>query len=305
MVSSGIFTNVKRVADVVRAVKDATEATTGPVRVGIYVSEGAPTEMVNWVREAFIPQSNSASIVVEPVPAEGVVRMHGSLSFVVLIAGSASSAAEEFMLACATDGVPCAVLAETALEAPEIHSELPEGAQLALLTATSQETFEYKLARWVVDILPETEIQSAARGFEFLRTGYSHKILSDAVVQNAMVGAIGILDGAHLPIMMATQTSMALDLAGIYGVTSPRDTAPVIAGVVAGAFVYRGIARLGIKHLPLVAPIVRTVVAAGGTLLSGYAVRFCFENLPESEDESESEDIFGIKIPLDGGLVKR
>ena len=59
MVSSGIFTNVKRVADVVRAVKDATEATAGPVRVGIYVSEGASTEMVNWVREAFIPQSNS------------------------------------------------------------------------------------------------------------------------------------------------------------------------------------------------------------------------------------------------------
>ena len=37
MVSSGIFTNVKRVADVVRAVKDATEATAGPVRVGIFV----------------------------------------------------------------------------------------------------------------------------------------------------------------------------------------------------------------------------------------------------------------------------
>ena len=277
---------VSEVAKILSARREAGQEAQGVVRLSVMVDLAGPVELGRCLRAALRPQRSGGRLHVEGFHAGGLPQVNAlSDAAVVLCAGAGESpeAAAALWRAYAQAGVPCVVcgLFDGPDEAAGCEARLTgDGVDEAdLLLALDADAAVQALGEWLVASLPEEAAAAAASNFAFCRRALALSLVGGASGSNALVGLVALIPGADLPVMTATQVSLALRLAAIYGVPLTAERLREVAAIVASAFGMRGVARLLVRALPLPAFLVRAGIGAGGTYAVGRALISYFERL--------------------------
>lgn len=266
---------VAKIREVFDSAKDLSKLREETVRVAIFIDPSAPADLVEGLKEAFVPQTSHGLIHVERL-SEGVVPgVNPSTDVAVVATGGSDKLVSACAKALVSSGVATAIVAESSLDAPDIDGASSASAPLALITASSRSALFDKLARWVIDVM--TKDLAFAANFEFVRRPKAEKIISAAAGENAVIGFVPILPGADMPIMTANQAKMALEIAAVYGQDFSAERIPELLGVVGGGFVMRTAAREAVGLIPGVGWAIKGGVGYAGTVAVGRAIVARFE----------------------------
>lgn len=235
------------------------------VRVAIELEEGAPDDLAFALRDALMPETASGLVHVGRVRKGAVLRVSPDCDLAIVVAGT-SGAAAGVARAFSRVGVPCAVVVETSVEAPELAGT----PGVALVSAASPEVLLPKLASWMADSC-RADVALAAN-FPLCRRAVAERCIRERSAQGAAVGLLPLSGGADMPVLAASQTLMALDLAGAYGHGPSADRLADVAAVIFAGLASRAVARRVSRVLPGLSWLVRGAVAYGGTAAIGWAL---------------------------------
>ena len=277
---------IGEVVKVLSVRREAGQEAQGVVRLSVMVALAGPAELGQAVREALRPLRAGGRLHVEGFRPEALPQVNAlSDAAIILCAGEGAGpqAASRLWRAYAQAGVPCVVcgLFSDTQEAAACDAALGEGGVEAgdMLLGLDAAVVCEALGAWLVERLPEEPAAAAAANFPCCRRAMALALVNEACGSNAVVGLLGFIPGADLPVMTVTQVSLALRIAAIYGVPLGAERAREVAAVVVGAFGMRGVARLLVRALPLPAFVVRAGIGAGGTYAVGRALVAYFERL--------------------------
>lgn len=283
------------------------------ISVHIFVDPTIDSVIRETIKELFIPQSTRAQVIVRRVPAnfsaaqpmstaaaKAPTNTTGAASSPATSSASSTSAASSasklhpltadiclVLSARALDSVatlvgnyaqysvPTAVVARTSVEAPHAIAGIAHNT-VGIVCGTDPETLTQKLACWVVDTLDE-KIGAFVQAFPFARKEKIHQLVVSCASQNAMVGAVGFIPGADMPVMTANQLRLALDIAQLYDKPLDASRLAELGCVVGAGVLYRGVARSLLGVLPVVGPLIKASVGYGGTITTGRTLEAYFE----------------------------
>lgn len=254
-----------RVRDVAEGARASEARRRSCVRVAIELEEGAPDDLAYALRDALMPETASGLVHVGRVRKGAVLRVSPDCDLAIVVAGT-SGAAAGVARAFSRVGVPCAVVVETSVEAPELAGT----PGVALVSAASPEVLLPKLASWMADSC-RADVALAAN-FPLCRRAVAERCIRERSAQGAAVGLLPISGGADMPVLAAGQTLMALDLAGAYGHGPSADRLADVAAVIFAGLSSRAVARRVSRVLPGLGWLVRGAVAYGGTAAIGWAL---------------------------------
>ncbi len=260
-----------KVAKVFRAGAAAKKESDTPVKVCVYLDSTASPFLVDAVRGAFVPQTTSGILRVERIGDEKIVPKQDNDIVLVLTCGSSrlETAVQEIVIG----GAPVAVLAESAVEAPFIQGDTP---MLGLIAATDKVFLLETLARWILD---RTEKGSAfAANFPFMRIAAANRAITSCAIANMATGALVFIPGADMPVMLAAQMGMLVELAGIFGKPIKAERGYEAAGLVGASFLLRALSRAVVRETPHVAFITKALIAGAGTYAMGKTLVALYEN---------------------------
>lgn len=256
------FSQVRDVAEGARASEARRRSC---VRVAIELEEGAPDDLAYALRDTLMPETASGLVHVGRVRKGAVLRVSPDCDLAIVVAGT-SGAAAGVARAFSRVGVPCAVVVETSVEAPELAGT----PGVALVSAASPEVLLPKLASWMADSC-RADVALAAN-FPLCRRAVAERCIRERSAQGAAVGLLPLSGGADMPVLAAGQTLMALDLAGAYGHGPSADRLADVAAVIFAGLASRAVARRVSRVLPGLGWLVRGAVAYGGTAAIGWAL---------------------------------
>lgn len=256
------FAQVRDVAEGARASEARRRSC---VRIAIELEEGAPDDLALALKDALMPETASGLVHVGRVRAGGVLRVNPDCDLAVVVSGS-SGAAAGVAQAFSRVGVPCAIVVETSVEAPELAGT----PGVALVSAQTPEALLPKLASWMADSC-RADVALAAN-FSFCRRAVVERCIRERSAQGAAVGLLPLSGGADFPVLAAGQTLMALDLAGAYGRGPSAGRLADVAAVIACGLASRSVAKRLAGSLPGLGWLVRGAVAYGGTTAVGWAL---------------------------------
>ncbi len=254
-----------RVRDVAEGARASEARRRSCVRVAIELEEGAPYDLAYALRDALMPETASGLVHVGRVRKGAVLRVSPDCDLAIVVAGT-SGAAAGVARAFSRVGVPCAVVVETSVEAPELAGT----PGVALVSAASPEVLLPKLASWMADSC-RADVALAAN-FPLCRRAVAERCIRERSAQGAAVGLLPLSGGADMPVLAAGQTLMALDLAGAYGHGPSADRLADVAAVIFAGLASRAVARRVSRVLPGLGWLVRGAVAYGGTAAIGWAL---------------------------------
>ncbi|WP_293816618.1 hypothetical protein [uncultured Parolsenella sp.] len=254
-----------RVRDVAEGARASEARRRSCVRVAIELEEGAPDDLAYALRDALMPETASGLVHVGRVRKGAVLRVSPDCDLAIVVAGT-SGAAAGVARAFSRVGVPCAVVVETSVEAPELAGT----PGVALVSAASPEVLLPKLASWMADSC-RADVALAAN-FPLCRRAVAERCIRERSAQGAAVGLLPLSGGADMPVLAAGQTLMALDLAGAYGHGPSADRLADVAAVIFAGLSSRAVARRVSRVLPGLGWLVRGAVAYGGTAAIGWAL---------------------------------
>lgn len=254
-----------RVRDVAEGARASEARRRSCVRVAIELEEGAPDDLAYALRDALVPETASGLVHVGRVREGAVLRVSPDCDLAIVVAGT-SGAAAGVARAFSRVGVPCAVVVETSVEAPELAGT----PGVALVSAASPEVLLPKLASWMADSC-RADVALAAN-FPLCRRAVAERCIRERSAQGAAVGLLPLSGGADMPVLAAGQTLMALDLAGAYGHGPSADRLADVAAVIFAGLASRAVARRVSRVLPGLGWLVRGAVAYGGTAAIGWAL---------------------------------
>ena len=225
-----------RVRDVAEGARASEARRRSCVRVAIELEEGAPDDLAYALRDALMPETASGLVHVGRVRKGAVLRVSPDCDLAIVVAGT-SGAAAGVARAFSRVGVPCAVVVETSVEAPELAGT----PGVALVSAASPEVLLPKLASWMADSC-RADVALAAN-FPLCRRAVAERCIRERSAQGAAVGLLPLSGGADMPVLAAGQTLMALDLAGAYGHGPSADRLADVAAVIFAGLSSRAVAR--------------------------------------------------------------
>ncbi len=260
---------VEKIADVLRMGFEYTHDADDQLRIGVYVDAGAPTTIVETVRDAFVPQLTTALVRVERLGEQPVQPKGDTDVALVITSGAAYLEAQVQRLVVA--GVPTVCLAESCVEVPFIKTDTP---MLGLIASTNKTYLLETLAGWILD---RTDKQLAfAANFPFMRVAQAHRLVGQAALRNAVTGALVFVPGSNYPVMTLAQISMALALAETYGKGLKLERLYEIAFVAASGLVLRTGARFICARTPHVGFLVKALIGGAGTYGMGRALMWFY-----------------------------
>lgn len=246
-----------------------------PIRILVLVDPAAPRDLVASLRDALVPTTSHALVLVEKLDGGTIPRVGSDNDAAIIVAGGSDALTVPAISAALSAGVPCCVVAESSVDAPEAPLG---GEDVGLVAATSSEALIDKLGVWIVD---NTKKDLAfAANFPFVRKPKVDKLIRTCAAENAAVGAVLIIPGADMPVMTANQAKLALEIAAVYGKDLTPERLVEIAGVVGGGFAYRALARQLLGLIPGLGVLLKAGVGYAGTIATGTALRARFE-IPE------------------------
>lgn len=271
MASRGMsFDRIKEVFD---AGKQAEAARKEAVRIAVELSPGAPDSLVFALKDALVPQTAQAMIHVGALASNEPILVNPEADLCIILCGSETSLTRACARGWAKAGVPVCLLAESSLDVPE--TGISAGVEPACAVATDPNRALALLSQWMVRA--NEKGPSLAMAFPFCRKAQANSDILSCAAANAGVGAVDFIKGADFPVMCATESSMALRIAALYGYAPGPARTPEIACVVAGGLLMRSVARAATHSFPKISWILKGFIGWGGTYLTGQLLLARYE----------------------------
>lgn len=259
----GSFVDIPNsIKNVVEGFKTSEATRQRVVRIAIEIDEGAPLDLINTLKSAFVPEDATALLHIARLRKNYAVRVNPDCDIAIVVSGDgglAVGAANAF----AKSGVACCIVVESSVE---VKAEALESG-VTILCASNPSALLSKLADWLVD----TNIAqiALASNFSFVRNAVVNKCIKDKSSQNGVVGVIPFGNGADMPIMAANQVLMTLDIANAHGREATSERLVDAGVVVASSFASRALARSLVGKIPGFDWAVRGLIGAGATFVIG------------------------------------
>ncbi len=146
----------------------------------------------------------------------------------------------------------------------------------ARLSAEDAQALDTRMGEWIISACADKKL-AFALAFRFVRRPLSIDAINATSLQNAGIGLVPLIPGADMPIMTLNQIKMLFQIATAYGEPMDMARAKEVAAVVAGAFLFRNIARSAAGLVPVVGGVIRAGVGYAGTEAMGRAAIEYFE----------------------------
>jgi len=263
----------------VRALYDAgkrlKEERERPVRLAVLVEIDAPDALVEAARAQLHPTTAGGVVDVELIEPGATLRVRSQTDAVIVLAGSGSYAAG--VLKDLRDrAIPTAVV--SVREDRTAFSRLIDHPESDVLVGLDPvELIRGPLADWSMRRLVDLRT-ALGHNFEFVRRAVAREAVRHCAWQNAAIGVVVFLPGADMPLMTLNQGRMLLQIAAAYGQPLETERIKELAAVVAGGFLFRGIARELFGLVPVFGWAVKGGIAYSGTLAMGAAAIAYFED---------------------------
>ncbi|MDY2776937.1 MAG: hypothetical protein SOU51_00955 [Collinsella sp.] len=254
-----------KVADALKLGLASTHESHEPVRVSIHVDQSATPFLVSTIREAFVPLRTTGVVRVHRLTGDPVSIKPDVDIAVVVSCGSPwlERAAHEIVIS----GTPVVIVSESSVEVPFVRGDSP---MLGLVCATDREHLLSSLAAWILN--RTSKGTPLAANFAFLRDAAAQDAISQAVVANAVTGALFFIPGADFPTMTLAQVGMMLKLSSIYGKGLDLGRAYEAMAIVLVAAALRQASRTISPRFGRAAIVPKVLIAAGGTFAMGRAL---------------------------------
>ena len=135
----------------------------------------------------------------------------------------------------------------------------------------------------------DDEAVAAGRRHPAMRAAVAEMLIARAARRAGTIGVVAVIPGADMPAMTLVQVRLVAQLAALYGRPLDARRGIEVAGVLAGAFGWRAIARRAAGVIPVAGFALRGGVAYSATRTVGEAARTYFAQAGDKADQ-----------PLDG-----
>lgn len=246
-----------------------------PVRLVVLLEPGAPDELLDAVREQVRPRTSFATVAVEVVEPGFELLVEPTVDAIIAVAGAGGPDLRRAIDPPRHRAVPVAVLGSGASNRP-LADALTHPLADTLVSEYAEDVVCRDLADWFVDRLAGKRM-ALSYNFAFIRREVARDAVNTTAWQNALIGGIGIIPGADMPLMTANQAKMVLQIAAAYGERLGPDRVRELAAVVGGGFVFRTAARQMLTLVPGFGWAVKAGVGFTGTMAMGKAAIEYFE----------------------------
>ncbi|MDD7584065.1 MAG: hypothetical protein SPD98_00185 [Tractidigestivibacter sp.] len=287
-----------RILEVAGAGRDAREGGSQTVRLSVRISSGAPRGLVLAIKEALVAREPSGIVDVRPAgtPAPDAVAPDA----LIVVCGDQAAVEAALARDAALRGVPVALVAESAVEVPDVG--LPEAAAplLEVLACADAHALVPRLGSWLVGATDRG--LTLAANFPFCRPAEVDALVRRCALENAAVGAVTLIPGSDMAVMTANQAKLAIDIAVAYGRGLDPSRALELAGVVVAGFGYRAIARAAVRLAPGLGWALKGAMGYAGTVATARALRarFGFEDgslRPHGEEAPRQAPARRLRLP--------
>ncbi|MDR2105832.1 MAG: hypothetical protein LBP24_00275 [Coriobacteriales bacterium] len=291
----------------------AEEQSETQYRLAVLVDNSLEPELLAYAKEAFRPQSNNVTLVVEPY-ADDPVPLASDVALVVLLAAK-SRATGRIVLDAVRARLPVVVVTNDPARLTRIACDAGHAIDLELIVAASEDTQctgttegakdakgaegeqasedtgvaaarearELRFARlfaalgdWIVRELVDERL-ALARAFSFVRRPFVEDAILSTSLQNAAIAAVFFLPGADMPLLTLNQVKLFLRIAAAYDAAVDLQRLKELAVLLLSGFGLRALSRRLVGLVPVLGWAVRGTVGYTGTLAIGKAAQEYFE----------------------------
>lgn len=271
--------SIKRadVSDIVKSSARLDQERSQDVLLQVVVEVDAPEPLVAGLRERLRPETARARLAISVAGGGEAVALEASADAVVVAGGSLGPDVRRILREARDAVVPSAVLVVAPLGS---HGALVEAAGHPAADVLVDEDVERlmsdRFAGWLAEEVPSKRM-ALARNFPFLRRAAALAAVRATAWQNAVIGTVGFLPGADMPVMTANQIKMLLQIAAAYGEPLGAERIKELLAVVGGGFAFRAVARQVVGLVPVLGWAVKGGIGYSGTLAMGRAAIAYFE----------------------------
>ena len=196
-----------------------------------------------------MPERTDATVCVSKL-ADGVSFTSGgtgragknaAIPDIAVIIPTPTSQYEDALTMLVSHSIPCAVVVESAVEAPKIADTLYNTGLISIIAGTTEEVLFDRLSSWIATTTEKSV--SFAAAYPRCRTQVVKQITAACAKENAAIGAVAFVPGSDMPLMTARQIRLALDITAAYNINMSVETIAELLGVVGAGFGYRTVAR--------------------------------------------------------------
>ena len=261
-----------------------------PTCTHIYVDSLASEDVILAVHAYFMPERTDATVHVSKL-SDGVSlvsnrtsqRNNGSaIPDIAVIIPTPTSACEDALVMLASHAIPCAVVVESAVEAPKIADTLFDTGLITVIAGTTEEALFDRLSTWIATTVDKAV--SFAAAYPSCRESVVKQITSACAKENAAIGAVALVPGSDMPLMTARQFRLALDITSAYNIDMSIETIAELLGVVGAGFGYRTVARTVAGAVPGFGWALKAGMGYAGTRTTARVIHAYARKLAEKRD---------------------
>ena len=265
---------ITKTGDMIRSGREAEERRTDYVCVLALVDTTAPSSLVLPVKEALDPRLSTADVRVVGLGSSEDLLAAPLPDVCVAILGRDGYGIAHEVARIAQEGVPVAIVAESALDVPEMALGRVAAERVAILSATSAEVLTDRLAEWLIGATDKSVAMAA--NFPFCRRAKVRELINEAAMETAAATA-KLGPGAELPSMAVSQARLALTIAAINGQPLALGRIPEVLTAVSAGFGSRMMANKALGRLPFVGWFFTVGMGYLGTQATGRTLQHRFD----------------------------
>lgn len=261
-----------------------------PTCTHIYVDSLASEDVILAVHAYFMPERTDATVHVSKL-SDGVSlvsnrtsqRNNGSaIPDIAVIIPTPTSACEDALVMLASHAIPCAVVVESAVEAPKIADTLFDTGLITVIAGTTEEALFDRLSTWIATTADKAV--SFAAAYPSCRETVVKQITFACAKENAAIGAVALVPGSDMPLMTARQIRLTLDITSAYNIDMSIETIAELLGVVGAGFGYRTVARTVAGAVPGFGWALKAGMGYAGTRTTARVIHAYARKLAEKRD---------------------
>lgn len=261
-----------------------------PTYTHIYVDSLASEEVILAVHSYFMPERTDATVRVSKL-ADGVSFVSGGIGRtgknaaipdIAVIIPTPTSQYEDALTMLVSHSIPCAVVVESAVEAPKIADTLYNTGLISIVAGTTEEVLFDRLSSWIATATEKSV--SFAAAYPLCRTHVVKQITAACAKENAAIGAVAIVPGSDMPLMTARQIRLALDITAAYNINMSVETIAELLGVVGAGFGYRTVARTVAGTVPGFGWALKAGMGYAGTHTTARVIHAYARKIAEKRD---------------------
>ncbi len=265
------------VRDLMKTGARFTEERSQQVGIAVLVEVDAPDALIDAVRRELRPATAAVALQIEVAELGAAPVVAPGTDVVIAIAGSGNVGLQQALAGPRRSRLPLVVVAlgdETRVGTLADALLQPTG---DIAVRGDADEAVARLGAWLADNVSSKRL-ALAHNFAFMRRAVAEDAVKTTALQNGLVGAVTPIPGADMPIMTANQVKMLLQVAAAYGQPLGVDRIKELAGVVAGGYLLRAVARQALVAVPVLGWAIKGGIGYTGTMAMGRAAVKYFED---------------------------